>query len=301
MAPKSASPSSEKRASRIAVPGGHLAAEVAGAGSSVLFLHSVIADGRMWDRDFSRCAASHRAIRFDLRGFGGSTPAAGPFSLVDDVRAVLRHVRASRAFVVGSSMGGAIAIDYALAHPQTVEGLLLVAPGLSGGFEPPFETDEKAAFAEDEERSNAVAAAWSRGDRAAAFGLLRQLWCAALTGSNLELFRRMVEENAAEVFDNRSLRLAVDGPPAAPRLGSLSMPTTVLVGDRDNPSSPVFAKRIARAIPGARLRTVPGADHLINLSRPDEFDRALDEAIGEIGTPARRSPSSSLRERRSPR
>jgi 3-oxoadipate enol-lactonase len=79
------------------------------------------------------------------------------------------------------------------------------------------------------------------------------------------------------------MKLAVDVPPAHPRLGAIRVPTTVLVGDRDNPSSVPFAKRIAAAVPGARLVNVPGADHLINLSRPEAFDRELAAALQSLG------------------
>jgi len=56
----------------------------------------------------------------------------------------------------------------------------------------------------------------------------------------------------------------------------------VLIGDRDNPSSVPFAKRIDQAVPGSRLTTVPGADHLINLSRPEPFESALRGALKSV-------------------
>lgn len=248
----------------------------------MLFIHSAIADSRMWVREVALYSADHQAIRFDLRGFGGSSPASAPFSYVEDITSLFVHLRVNRPYLVGSSMGGAYAIDFALEKPEMVRGLFLIAPGLSGGIEPPFDAEEGAALEYDEKKSQEVAQAWSKGDAAAAFELLRQLWCSSLEGPSLDLFRRMVQENAAEVFDNRSVQLATAVPPAAARLGNLRVPVTVLVGDRDNPSSDVFAKRIARSIPGAHLVTVPGADHLINLSRPLEFDRALKEALGQI-------------------
>jgi len=265
------------------VVGGTLAYETAGQGPPLLFIHSAIADQRMWGREFLHYAAHHQTIRFDLRGFGGSSPPSAEFSYVEDIRALLAHLRAPRPYLVGSSMGGAFAINFALAHPESIRGLFLLAPGLSGGFEPPFEPDEQAAFDLDESKSKEVAGAWAKKDAPAAFELLRQLWCSALTGSNLDLFRTMVEENATEVFEDRSMRLAAAVPPAAGRLASIQVPVTILIGDRDNPSMGYFGKRIASSIPGARLVRVTGADHLINLSRPDEFDRELQAALrGEI-------------------
>lgn len=260
---------------RLQLPGGEIGYEVAGEGPPVLFIHSVIADQRMWDREFLHCSAGHRAIRFNLRGFGDSSPASAPFSYTEDIHLLLQHIGARRPLLVGSSMGGAFAIDYALAHPDGVRGLLLAAPGLSGGFAPPFDAKEQKAFEYDDAKSQQITQAWSRGDAGNAIDLLRLLWCSALTGPNLALFRRMVEENANEVFDNRSMQFATSAPPAAGKLGDIHLPTTILLGSQDNPSSEVFARRIAQAIPGANFVTVPRADHLINLSRPEEFDRAL--------------------------
>lgn len=261
------------------VEGGHLAYWSTGQGSPILLIHEAIGDHRMWERETSIHSADHRVVTFDYRGYGGTPPARGPFSYVQDLVDLIAKLRLERPFVVGASMGGAQAIDLALEHPESVRGLLLVAPGLSGGFEPPFEPDEQAAFALDEKRSTEISEAWSKGERERAIELLRALWCSALQGTSVDLFRRMVAENAAEVFDDRSAKLARRAPPAAARLGSVRVPTTVIVGERDNPSSIPFARRIARGIPGSRLLTIPGADHMLNLSRPDAFDSALRDAI----------------------
>jgi 3-oxoadipate enol-lactonase len=268
---------------KVKVDGGELAFDVAGEGPPILFIHSAIADRRMWNHEFDRFSDDHQVVRFDLRGFGQSSAATKPFSCVDDLRAVLEHVHASPAFLVGSSMGGAFAIDFALAHPEMVRGLLLAAPGLSGGLSPPFDVEEQAAFEYDEKKSKEIAETWARKETARAFELLRALWCAALEGANLELFRTMVQENPAEVFEDRSFRHARPAPPPLGLLPSLGVPTTVLIGDRDNPSSVPFAQRIAQTIRGARLVTVPGADHLINLSQPDRFDTELRAALQRAG------------------
>ncbi len=279
MAPKVSSEGKAPVRATLEVPGGRLAYATAGHGTPVVFVHSVIADSRMWDRELTRLAPRYRTIRYDLRGFGGSSAATSEFSYTADLRALLAHLNAGPAWLVGSSMGGAIAINFALAHPELVRGLVLAAPGLSGGVEPPFDAEEKAALEYDDKKSQEVNQAWTQGDRAAAFERLRELWCSALKGPNLALFRTMVDENAAEVFGDRSAQHAARDPPAEGRLGGVRVPATVLVGDRDNPSMPLFARRVARGIPGARLVKVPGADHLVNLSQPEGFDRALTDAL----------------------
>ncbi len=284
MSPDPSPTNSPPAPQRLKVDGGHVAFDVGGSGPPIVFVHSVIADRRMWDREFAAQAAHHRVLRFDLRGFGGSSPATAPFSYAEDLRALLAHTHISRPIVVGSSMGGAIAMDFALAHPNEVAGLLLAAPGIMGGIPPPYAPEETAALEIDETQSRAIAQAWSEGDRATAFERLRSLWCAELRGPALDRFRTMVEQNAGEVFGGKSEQQAKPLVPAPfDRLGSLAIPTSVLAGDRDNPSMEFFCRRIARAIPDARLVRVSGADHLINLSRPDAFDAALDAVVRSAG------------------
>jgi 3-oxoadipate enol-lactonase len=270
------------QAQKLDVEGGQIAYEEAGEGVPIVLLHEGIADRRVWNREFPMLARSHRVVRYDARGFGRSTAATAPFAFTDDLATLIDHLKLDRPVLVGPSMGGRVVIDYALDHPTKTRGLFLLAPGLSG-MQLEFDPEGKEAFDEDDRRSSEVSEAWKRGDKAAAFERLRALWCAALTGPELELFRTMVRENEAEVFESRSDRLDhLTGPPAAPRLGSLKVPTQVLVGDRDNPSSPRFAMYIAKNAPNAGLTRIVGADHLINLSQPREFDRELSGFLGRV-------------------
>lgn len=267
---------------RLHVPGGQLAYDEAGQGPAIVLLHEGIADRRMWDREFVSLAANHRVVRYDLRGFGGSTRATERFSYVDDLAALIHDLHLERPVIVGPSMGGAITIDFALAHPQATAGLFLMAPGVSG-MELEYDPEGREAFDFDERESKAIAAAWKAGRHDEAEELLRKLWASSLQGDALELFRRMVRENAAEVFEDRSAQFAhLGGAPAAKRLHELALPTRVIVGDRDNPSSPRFAMFIARSVPGAEISVVPGADHVLNLSAPAAFDAALTEFLTRV-------------------
>jgi 3-oxoadipate enol-lactonase len=264
------------------VPGGKLAYEDAGQDPAIVLLHEGIADRRMWDREFAQLSKNHRTVRYDLRGYGGSTPATAPFSHVDDLAAVVRELHLDRPAIVGPSMGGRVAIDFALAHPGAAAGLFLVAPGVSG-MQLEYDPEGREAFEYDDRESTAIANAWKAGRREEAEELLRKLWASALQGEALERFRRMVRENAVEVFEDRSAQFDhLEGPRAATRLKELAIPTRVIVGDRDNPSSPRFAGFIARSIPGAELIVVPGADHVLNLSAPTAFDAALSEFLAGV-------------------
>ncbi len=256
-------------------PGGQPACEPGGDGRAIVLLHEGIADRRMWDREFPLLARDHRVVRYDLRGYGGSPPATSEFSPVADLVALLDHLGISRPIIVGPSVGGKIALDLALAHPEKVGALLLIAPGYSG-MDYDHVPGGKATFERDETLSKAAADAWAAGNLGGATEQLRQLWGSALTGSALELFQVMVRDNAKEVFEERSGRYETrEGGPAASRLKESRVPTRLLVGDRDNPAMPHCANFLGRGIPGAKVQLVPGADHLLNLSRPDAFDASF--------------------------
>jgi pimeloyl-ACP methyl ester carboxylesterase len=188
---------------RLEVPGGTIAYEERGRGAPVVLLHEGIADRRMWNREFPLLARDHRVVRYDLRGYGGSVPATAQFSFVRDLVAVLDAVGAQRPLIVGPSMGGRIALDLALAHPDRVGALLLIAPGYSG-MDYDHVPGGKATFERDETLSKAAADAWAAGRPDEATEHLRQLWAASLTGDALDLWRTMVRENAPEVFEDRS-------------------------------------------------------------------------------------------------
>lgn len=259
------------------VPGGKIAFEIAGEGPAVVLLHEGIADRRMWDREISLLPRTHRVVRYDLRGYGGSAPATSEFYPVRDLVALLDHLGLERPLVVGPSMGGKIAIDLALAHPGRVGGLLLIAPGYSG-MDYDHVPGGKATFERDERLSKAAADAWAAGHLEEATEHLRELWASALAGNALQLFRAMVRDNAREVFEERSGRYEKrEGGPAAGRLKEIHVPTLILVGDRDNPAMPHCANFLGRGIEGARVQLVPGADHLLNLSAPGAFDTAFSD------------------------
>jgi 3-oxoadipate enol-lactonase len=272
------------RSGKLDVPGGKLAYDEAGSGHAIVLLHEGIADRRMWDREFPLLARDHHVVRYDFRGYGASTPAEAAFSPVRDLQALIDDRGLRRPLIVGPSMGGKIALDLALAQPQAVGGLLLVAPGYSG-MDYDHVPGGKATFERDERLSKAASDAWAAGKLDEATEQLRQLWASALTGAGLELFRTMVRDNAAEVFEERSGRFETrEGEPAAGRLGEVRAPTQILVGDRDNPAMPHCANFLAHGIPGAKVQVVAGADHLLNISRPEAFDRAIRSFVASLPT-----------------
>jgi len=259
----------------VEVKGGRIFFEKSGAGPGLVCVHAGIADHRMWNRELEEYARDHTVVTYDVRGFGRSTAATSEYSDMDDLLAVLDNADIPRPALIGCSAGGRIAIDFAIAHPERFDRLVLVAPGV-GGLQLSGDPEEKAAFEEEDRRLEPIMAAYKAGHREAAVDGMRKFWCGAQAGPSLDLVTKMLRENLDEVFtdasSSHSKRL---DPPAAGRLDSIRTPTLILIGDRDVPGMPFIVNRVASGIPGAVKKTIPGADHLINLSQPKEFDEAL--------------------------
>lgn len=263
----------------IDVHGATFHSEVAGQGPGLVFVHAGVADSRMWDAEFAAFQDRFRVLRFDLRGFGRTAMPAERFAYHDDVSGVMRASGIERATVVGCSFGANVAVETCLAYPGLVERVVLIAPGLGAGG------DAK----EIQEFDAAEEAALERGDLEGATELNLRLW--------VDGPFRGVGEVAAEVRERvrvmqmNNFRVAMPGgiervhlePPAGERLSEIRVPTLVVLGALDVPFLGGVAERIEREVPGARRVVVPGAAHMLNLEKPEEFREILAEFLDAAG------------------
>ncbi|HEY3051746.1 MAG TPA: alpha/beta fold hydrolase [Gaiellaceae bacterium] len=247
--------------------------EQAGEGSLVVLLHEGIADSRMWEPQWASYARRHRVVRYDMRGFGQSPPAVGTFSLTGDLVKLLESLELGPAALVGVSLGGSVAMEAAIARPELVSALVLVAPGLRGHE---MSDDTKAGWAEEE-------AALERGDLDEAVEINLRMWVDGPSRSPEEVdpeVRRQVGEMQRRAFEvwreggeEGEHRPLVDD--WGERLGEISVPTLVIVGELDRPEMHDIADRLEAEIPNVRRATIPGTAHVPSMERPDEFDRLV--------------------------
>lgn len=243
---------------------GSLYVERAGAGTDVVLLHAGVADARMWDPQWVEWPAHHRVTRLDLRGFGRSTLPDLPFSHAGDVLAALDELAIERAIVVGASFGGGVALELAVARRDRVAGLVLVGAGL-----PDHDwSAEVEAFgtAEDE--------ALEAGDLDRATEINVDFWLPTAPAWARPSIRKQ-QRRAFELQLDATVepgRLVDD---VTARLGEVSAPTLVLVGESDYADFHELAARILAGIPGARRETIPAAGHLPSLEQPEAFDAVV--------------------------
>src|SRR5664279_1549629 len=112
--------------------GGRLFYSIAGAGEPAVLIHGFGLDSAMWDAQWPVLQQRHRAIRYDVRGFGGSTVPGATYSHSEDLLGLLDFLGARPAHVIGLSMGGRLALRFALDHPDAVKSLTLIDSALEG-------------------------------------------------------------------------------------------------------------------------------------------------------------------------
>ncbi|MHB8300559.1 MAG: alpha/beta fold hydrolase [Dermatophilaceae bacterium] len=232
-------------------------------GVDVVMLHPGWGDSSIWDGVVSRLPESARTIRYDAPGYGRSPAPTGPFTALADLVAVLNRLDIKEAVVVGHSAGGATAVGLALAQPERVCSLVLVAPGI-GGYPWPVEDPYLAEFE----------ALFAAGDRDGLVGLGRRTWAAAGDGPEVEAQMRSGVKAMLAQGD-----LLNPDPPAFDRLGEIRVPTSLVIGDLDHPMVVDCANAIGARLVGCRVITVHGTDHMVPLRVPQRIAELVAAAL----------------------
>ena len=268
----------------IAVAGATLVADRwPGAGAAIALLHAGACDRRCWREVGARLGAAGRdVVAYDRRGYGEVPPAAGAFRHVDDLIAVLDAVSPDApAWLVGSSMGGGVALDAALEAPERVAGLVLLAPAVSGDPQP----DEDAYIAATGGLAEAIDAAWTAGDVETCNRLEVHLWLDGPAGPEGRVSgpaRDLALDMNRIVISND--RIAADGEPgadgasgldAASRVHEIASPAVVVCGELDVSIKARRCAELVDALPNATYRSLPGRAHLPYLEAPDEIAALL--------------------------
>lgn len=250
------------------VNGTRLYYESAGTGTPLVLVHGRGLDLRMWDDQLAPFAQKYRVVRYDVRGFGKSAlPAETPFRHADDLHALLGHLDIPNAHVVGLSMGGRIAVDFALLYPTSALSLVLVDASLDGvayddAWNASLDAIAKRARREGPQAGNEM---WLEHELFAP--AREQADCHAKLG-------QIVRDSSGWIWVNDTPLKAMV-PPAAERLGEVRAPTLVVVGDRDLPDFQRVADKLATEIAGARKLVLHGAGHMSNMEQPAEFNAAV--------------------------
>lgn len=257
--------------SLVPVPGGALAVDrTSGSGAAVVLLHSGISDRRGFTAMVDFLQESRRVIAYDRRGHGDST-ATGEAPDVDDLLAVLDGSQVDRAWLVGSSAGGQVALEAAVLHPDRVAGLVLLAPVISGA---PETTDDGEPVARLERLMEQAGDDIDEHIRLDAW-----LWLDGPSGPEGRVAGParavLAEMDRTTIEHGRSEYSGTTIPDLWDRLPEIACPTCFVVGDLDLPSIVEQSTAAAARVPHARLLVLPGRAHLPYLEDADECARLV--------------------------
>ena len=251
--------------------------EIAGDGVPIVFVHAGVADRRQWNDAFTYFGETHAVLRYDMRGFGQSKPVAGSYRSMDDLQAVLTASGTEGPKVmVGCSMGGSLAMDYKLAHPDAVKALVMVCSGPSG-LSLDVEAPAKFALVEEAE----AAGDWDR-----VCELETQIWFdgrdrepnevdASARALLFEMNRLALEHGRLELGE-RQFDLT---PAAYKRLAEIAVPVLIVTGGRDVPFMAAAADVMRSSIPNVQSVDFPDAAHLPNMEEPLRFNAEIERFL----------------------
>jgi pimeloyl-ACP methyl ester carboxylesterase len=251
--------------------------ESRGSGPDVLLIAGLGDPVEAWEPQLEGLADRYRVTAFDNRG-SGRTPLPEepltPASMADDAAAVLGGLGIPSAHVVGFSMGGCIAQELALRHPDVVRSLVLIS-----------------SYARPDALVRSIFDFWrwlpdgAPGDRA--FYKAFFTWVYTPRAHESGLVDEVLDE--AMAFEHRQsvegFRAQVDvcvAHDTAERLARITVPTLVISGEQDVLFPPRFGESIAAAIPNARLEVLPGEAHQPFQESPDDFNVRVDAFWREV-------------------
>jgi pimeloyl-ACP methyl ester carboxylesterase len=261
--------------------------ETRGSGPAIVLLHDGLLASPTWDEVWEPFGNGHQLIRYDRRGYGRSDEPVKSYSSTEDLLKLLAHLKVEHAVIVGSSSGGALAIDFAIAHPEIVDGLFLIGPVLHG----------MEYSAEFRERANKNNEPMERGDvKAWARNWSQDRFMIA--GANEAARRKVYEQLVANAEKLKNFDSALEeklSPPASQRLSAIKAPTLILVGEGDIADVQAHCDAIKAGVHDSERLVVKGAGHLIQIEKPGEVtprlenfaERCARNIAGQMGKPKR--------------
>ena len=258
----------------INVDGGKIYYEMAGEGEYYVMIHDGLLHSVTWNEQFPVFAKNYRVVRYDRRGYGKSLPQSEiPYSNVDDLNEVFKHLNIKNAHLMGMSAGGGLSIDFALDYPDKVKSLVLVGAVVSGfGYSEHLNTRggrlsqsiltdpealRKYIIMEDpytfyEKNNEAKEKAWK------------------LLENSLHNF-----DKSKNYLNQAPKRAALNN------LNEIKVPTLIIVGEYDIPDCHALAGAIQAGIQNSSRVIINNAGHIVPMEQPEEVNNMVLDFLKE--------------------
>jgi pimeloyl-ACP methyl ester carboxylesterase len=238
-----------------------------GAGRTLLLVHGFPLNRHAWSPQVAAFRKDFRVVAPDLRGLGESEGTAGAVAMVryaEDLQALMVYLGTGPVILAGHSMGGYVALAFARAFPQALRGLVLV--GTRAGADAPAAAAARRASAEQVRADGCAGLVAAMAAKMLSPGHADPAMAAAVRG--------FMTPSRPEGVIAALLGMA-ERPDAGGWLGQIRVPTLVVAGAEDTIIAPAESESLAKAIPGAQLKLVPQAGHLVAFEQAEAFNAAL--------------------------
>jgi len=236
---------------------------------TIVFLHGFPFNSSMWEPQIQHLSANYHILAYDHRGHGLSGLGTGHYTVeffVDDLLDVVTSKNISNAFICGLSMGGYIALRAMEKFPERFRGLILA--------DTRSETDTNEARLK---RAANIKIVEEKGVSDFCEGFLKAILTPDTLQKNpvvTDKVRKMIMTTPPTAIMGTLLALAGRTDTTA-SLSKITVPTLILVGEKDAVTPPDAAKAMHEKIAGSKLVTIPHAGHVSNLENPEAFNQAL--------------------------
>jgi len=258
--------------------------EIAGKGEPLILIHGSFGDRRFWDLQFYDLSKKYKVLRYDLRGFGRSAlPKEDEvYRDSDDLDALIDFLGIKKANVCGLSFGSFVVIDFALTHPDKCLSLIPIGPRVAGD-----DLDEYKTQNVDTLRpiiAKVVDIAKTKGAKAAT----DYLWtgdhamgkAVVTTRTRHALLKMGYEYSWWRYLHGNKREFAF--PMAIKKLNEIKIPTLIVTAEYDLALCKDVATIMAKEIPGAKLASIKGAGHIMNMDQSKEFNKIISKFIDHV-------------------
>lgn len=249
-----------------------------GSGPPLIFLHGLSFDSRMWNEQLAYFQNSYLSIGLDFRGHGFSDAPDIEYSLetyVADVSALMNDLHLPSAQIIGLSLGGAVAIEFACRYPDRADALVLVSSAVNGH-------NWSNAWREVMRRVR------SEGTEKSVQSSLRKYWLQDPMFKGVRgqlkysaLLRSMAEQFSGKPILNGSLNTD-ETASAEDRLSQIKQPVCVISGAEDRFDFKQIARKMAARFHRVEWHQIPDAGHMLNLEIPDQFNAIVESFLSKV-------------------
>jgi len=265
------------------VNGTKLYYEIAGKGIVLVLIHGSFGDRRFWDFQFYKLSKRYKVLRYDIRGFGKSAlPDPNEvYSDTEDLNALMDFLGIKKAHICGLSLGSFIVFDLALSHPEKCISLIPCGPRVAGDVSDGYKTPSGDSI------SSIIVTATNIVKSKGAREATNYLWtgnhamgkCIA-SPQTRQLLLKMGNEYSWWRYLNANRRQYVF-PMAIKKLNEIKTPTLVITAQYDLELCKNVADILTGEIPNAKMVSIKGAGHIMNMDKPEKFNKVISEFIEE--------------------